>query len=309
MKRLALVVFGGALFAFAEAHACTNLNFTLQPGSFDLTGNASPTLVARVTANTTSAGCTFFLTFDYGASSSYSTRALRRSGGFQWPFQIHQASTLDVLKTLADAVSNSDILVGSFSQSPGTQQLNLSYRVFLDQANLYRRFGNYDDDVTVSLYRGTLSSSTFVRTRNLSLEYSAPKKIDLSIVDPSSAFNLSDTTQLMDFGSSMQAGDVANADLLVKYNAGYRIRLSSLRDGVLRRTTAPFNTIGYTFRFNGNVISLAGSSGSPTTVETGSGVSPVDGLRRTLQATVGSIAGKAPGLYEDVITITVQSTE
>lgn len=302
MRTLLLAICG--LLVAPSAWSCVNLNFTLATSNFNLNSNSNPTVTANVTANTSLSGCSYFLTVNYGSATSYSTRALERSSGaYEWPYQVYDGSF--VLKTLADATSNNDILEGTFNQQFGNQTQSKSFQVLLDTTNLYLRYGNYDDTVTVTLYSGTRTSATLVRTRNFNLSYTAAKKIDLSIVDPASAFSESDVTQLMDFGANMTTGSTASADLLVKYNAGYRIRMSSLRGGVLKHATLT-TTIPYTFKYNGSTITLTTTT---ATVENANGVAPTDGLRRTLQAIVGSTAGKSPGVYEDTITITVQSNE
>lgn len=303
------VVLASALSGFARpASACNNLNFVLPQSTFDLTGNPSPVLNINVRAVTSTAGCSYFLTFGYGSGTSEATRALRQSA-FQWPFNLYKdASLSQVLRDFGDVSSVDHVVSGSFPQAPGLKEQVVSYRPVLNQSNSYLRFGLYSETFTISLYEGTIGSATFRRSRSMTLRYTAPKKIDLSLVGPGGAFNLVSTTRLMDFGPSMTAGQTEAADLLVRYNAGYRVKLSSLRNGVMKHQTQP-KTIPYTFIFNGTTINLAGSSSTPVTVTSGTGVAPVGGARFPIQAQIGSLAGASAGTYEDEITVTVESAE
>lgn len=290
------------------AEACVNLNFVMPQTTFDLTGNPSPVLNLTVRAVTSTGGCSYFLTFGYGSGSSPSTRALRQSS-YQWPFNLYKDASLSyVLREFADASSLDHVVDGSFPQSPGLKQQVVSYRPVLDQSNAYLRFGAYAESFTISLYEGTIGSATLRQTRTMTLTYTAPKKIDLSLVGAGGAYDAVSTSRLMDFGPAMTVGQTEAVDLLVRYNAGYRVKLSSLRDGVMKHQTQP-QTIPYTFTFNGSGVSLAGSSGSPVTVTSGTGVAPVGGERFPIQAQIGSLAGASAGTYEDEITVTVESTE
>lgn len=297
-----LIIAGLVCLVSPAAWSCFSWDLNVT-GGVNLNSNPSPTITATVKTFPLP-GCDYFLTVDYGTSTSYSNRSVKQGSMYSWPYQVYDGSF--VQKTLADATSNNDVLEGNFATALSQQTQTKSFQIVLDQTNMYRRFGSYAEPINVRLYSGTRTSATLQLTRTINLSYTAAKLIDLSIVDPASAFSSSDVNQLMDFGTGMTAGSTGNADLLVKYNAGYRIRMSSANGGVMKHQTISGQTIGYTFKYNGTTTTLGSGT---STIETGNGISPTDGLRRPLQAIVGSTTGKATGQYEDVITITVQSNE
>lgn len=300
----------GFLFSLAAetGWTCVNLTFDLNETTYSLNVNSTPTLGLTVKAVTAPGGCSFFLTFGYGAGSSPTSRALRQTG-YDWPFNLYKDPALTyILRDLADASSNDHVVTGSFAQAPGLSQQVVNYRVSLDLTNMYRRFGLYSETIAISLYQGTLASNTFRVTKSVTLTYDAAKKIDLSLVGTGDPFNMSSVSRVMDFGANMTTGQSEAVDLLVRFNAGYRVKLSSLRDGTMKHETQS-NTVPYILRFDGSPVNLAGSSGNPVTVTTGTGIAPVGGTRFPIEAEVGALGAALAGQYEDEITVTVESAE
>lgn len=276
---------------------------TLGSSTFNLTANNHPALNINATRNNINHGCSYFVVIDYGTASSYSNRVLT-NGSWTYPVQIYKDSghTL-IVKNLADSSSASDILDGVFLDSAGATSETLTYHPSINPS-LYSRFGTYTQNYSVSLYEGTLASHKLSRTRVMTLIYTQPKKIDLSLVDTSSPFNLSDTNQTLNFGT-LSSGSTRGCDLVVGYNAGYLLQMSSANNGNLKHTALP-TKIGYTLTINGSAVNL--SSGTAT-VSSNTGISPAGGLRLPISATIGSVTGKNPGNYSDTITVSVVSIE
>ncbi len=296
-------VFGFSQRAAADFGRCNGLSLNLNPGSYNLSVNSFPTLGVQVQRNNINNGCNFFITIDYGSASAASSRQLT-NGGFSYDVQLYKDSgKSQVLKKIGDANSDSDVLSGTFPEGSGTTSQNFSYFAFLDPA-LYNRFGNYSQNFNVSLYSGSLTNYRLEDTRTLSLQYTQAKNIDLSLVDTGAAFDRLDTTQTLNFGS-LTAGESQSFDLIVNYNAGFRLTVSSANNGKLKHT-ALSDTIAYSMSVFGTALSL---TSGPMTGPSVTGISPSGGLRLPVNVTIGSVSGKSSGTYRDTVTFSVVSVE
>lgn len=306
MKLLFLIAMMLPFGAAWAKKGCNNLQMQLFPAAYDLAGNTAPTFTVRVSRNNPNNGCDFFISFDYGTASAASARHLEgSSGGGTIPVQLYKnAGRTQILKRRQDATSASDIITGTFPDNSGPTFIDINYYATLDTAQ-YSRFGFYSQTFTATLHDGILSDYDQRASQGLTLTTNQQKKIDLSLVETGGAFNSADTTQTMDFGN-ISTGDVRNCDLVINYNAGYQLTITSANSGRIKHA-ALADTIAYTFELNSSVISLAsGSSTRPPM----NGVSPAGGLRLPIKVTVtGSLAGKSSGLYKDTVTLSVVSTE
>lgn len=253
-------------------------------------------------------GCNFFLTLDNGQGSSYTDRNLR-NGSNLLPVQIFSDSSLqNIIKNLPEVSSPSDVLVGSFPDGT-TSPREIGLFLYPRLTNVdYQRFGDYEDEFVLKLYQGTYNGTyTLEDTDSIRLRYRVEKKIDLSIVNTGAPFDLSSTTKTLNFGT-LTAGEQLGFDLVIKFNAGYRVRISSENNGNLKRAGFS-NLISYSLQMNGNPVSLVGSASNPVLVAQGNGVSGGAGLRFGGLVTIGAVAGAVPGNYLDTITVTVSTTE
>lgn len=285
---------------------CNNLTLQMFPGAFDLASNTSPTFTVRVSRNNINNGCDFFVSFDYGTASAASQRHLDALiGGGTIPVQLYKdAGRTQVLKRRQDATSNNDVISGSFPDGSGTTFVDINYYAEMETAQ-YSRYGFYFQTFNATLHDGLLNDYDQRNTSSLTLTTNQQKKIDLSLVETGGTFNTADTTQTMDFGN-ISGGDVRNCDLIVGYNAGYRLTITSANSGRIKHATLA-DTIPYTFELNGTVIPLSSGSNIRPSV---TGVSPAGGLRLPIKVTVtGSLTGKSSGLYKDTVTLSVVSTE
>lgn len=289
------------LFA-AAAPACDSLNLEMFPSSFDFNANTAPTFQVRVTRNGSQA-CDYFITFDYGTAGSASGRKIDGPGGQSIGVQLYKnLSRTQILKTLGDASSLGDVVNGSFPAGGGQFQDHSYYASLAN--NSYAKWGFYSQTFTARLYRGSLNDSALEQTRTLTLTFNQQKKIDLSLVPTGGAFDVSSTSQFLNFGP-MVTGDTRSCDLMIGYNAGYRLTVSSANNGRLKHQGKP-DVIAYTLMLNGTAVNLTG--GSVTLPQVG-GVSPPAGLRLPVTVQIGSITTQAGGSYRDDVTFSVVSTE
>lgn len=288
------------------SQACNNLRLTLTTTTFSLNTSNNPSHTARVQRSGTSQGCSFFVTFDYGTATSFSTRHLDNtvSSTYEYPITIAKdAAATQVLKTVTDATSTNDILSGTFPAGSGSTTSNNTYRPKIVPST-YLRFGSYSQTFTASLYRGTLASYTFVESQTTVLTYTQPKAIDVSLVDTGGVFNTSDVSQTMNFGNLVQ-GQSSSFDLIVNYNAGYRLTVTSTNNGRLKRSTST-TYIPYTLTVSGSAVNLSSGTFNLTDV---TGAAPTGGRRLPINVTIGSLAPTIPGSYSDSVTLSVVSVE
>ncbi len=303
-----MFVFAISKIAQAAQPACTGASFSTSSSIVTLNINSCSVLQVTASVKVNSNPCTFFFTFDYGGAGTWSARSLNQSS-YSWSYQIFQdAGQSNILKDFPAASSSNDVLSGSISNL-GNQVLTLNYYVCLNPTNPYLRFGNYSNTFNVQMYTGDLTTNKSIGSQSINLNYLAPRQIDLSLVSTSSPFNLSSTSFNMNFGQIAASGGASlSADLLVKFNAGYKVLLSSQNNGKLAHSSAS-DSIAYTFLFNGSALNLSSSSGTPVTASTATGVSSTTGTRFPIQVNLGAAPNKSAGTYLDTITIIVQSSE
>ncbi|WP_374076896.1 spore coat protein U domain-containing protein [Bdellovibrio bacteriovorus] len=306
MKNFALVLLLFFISKNVLAADCTNMQLQTSQTNIDFTSSSSVQPTFTVKANTNPGSCNFFITFDYGSSSSATNRSLK-VGSDQWPFQLSKnASGTQVLKRIPDVSSNSDVVTGFLAAGNNDQQVNVSYWALLDTSNPWLRFGNYTETITATLYRGTISSYSLIDSRSINFNYNAPKRVDISVVSTGGSFNINDTTETMNFGA-LSSGVTRSCDVVLKFNAGYMLYASSANNGRLKHQTLS-QYIPYTISFRGSAVNLNGSSSSPVQVLRELGRSPASGLVIPVSATIGTVASQT-GTYQDTITLTVQSAE
>jgi hypothetical protein len=297
-----------ALFLFllgAQASAgCNNLRID-QLDNVDFTTNLYPTETFRV-RRSGNGGCNFFLTVDNGGAGSYTSRRLSHSDymGFI-PVQIcADAACSVVLKHFPEATSAADVLAGSFPNGHNPQENYFSFRPRLGTAD-YQRYGRYEANFNMRLYEGTVTGSHSQEDiEDFRLRYDMSKRIDLSIVSTGAAFDPSSTSKTLNFGN-LSTGQEMGFDLVLKYNAGYLVKMSSQNGGKLKHLSQNAS-VPYTLTLSGNPVSL---STIPSVVAWGIFVNPYGGLRLPGKVKIGTVGGAQAGVYQDSVTITVSTTE
>ncbi len=224
----------------------------------------------------------------------------------RWLYNLSKdAAGLQILRSSSDATASS-VISGSIPSNANS--VTVTYYINRDETNPWQRFGNYSDSFTVSLFESLLNLASLpMDSKNVTVSYNAPRKADLSLVDSGGAFNISDVTQTLDFGT-LVAGAAQGFDLILKFNAGARLLASSQNSGSLKHSAAS-TTVPYTFGFNGASVNLAGSATTPVSLMNTTGASPPSGTVLPIQITIGNIGGVLSGTYNDKVTFTIESTE
>lgn len=298
---LALAPFAVPLSARAD---CSNLRLQQVDGYHDFRQDPRPTMEFRVRAND---DCQFFVTIDNGGAASYQTRVLRRSSGFgELPVSLClDAACTRHWKQIPEATSSADVLTGSTNSASNEVLMRYYPRL---SSNEYPPYGDYDGSFTMRLYEGSVEGSRSLRATD-SVRFTArvEKRIDLSLVSTGFPFDSSATSKTLDFGL-LSAGKEMGFDVLLKFNAGYRLRLSSANNGVMKHASAE-NTLPYTLYLNNAPVSLRNSGGGGVEFSTGAGSSPPAGMRFPGRVQIGSISNARAGSFEDQLTLSVSTNE
>jgi len=162
---------------------------------------------------------------------------------------------------------------------------------------------DYQDNMTLTLYEGTLSSYTERDSASFAIKTKVEKVIQMCVIACGAPFDPFSKSRTMNFGQ-MQTGDAREVDLLVRGNLPYDVRFTSENRGVMKLITGINSTVPYTMTINGTPINLSTRN---VIVASGPGPTPVNGDRYHLNATIGSLVGAYAGDYRDNITITVRS--
>ncbi len=306
MKTIAILMsFSAIVVSSQKAFSCTGLSLYLtQPSPyFSSDGPKTGTYNVVVSGNTTAGACPYFVTLDYGSGSSYSTRAFRLSGA-EWPYQLYRdAGGLYVLKKVPDGTSCSDVLCGNLAAGSHNISQSQSYSIIIDDTNPWRKAGRYNENVKVTLYRGTPTSYTEIASVYKNISFDSFKKYDISVVATGSAFDLNKRDYKMMF-HGMSTGMTRSADIILKYNAGATVYAASENGGKLKHA-GQSDTIDYTMSINGVTVPISYWS----QIMTKAGVSPASGDVNNVVVTIGNTSGKRKGQYKDTIQLTVQSNE
>jgi len=304
-KLFALGIFLGIFFGNLDAGAaCGSLTLSnLANPTYSFNTSTTPSL--NLTATKSHGSCSYFYTISYGSSTSYTNRKISQ-GSYTIPVNFYSdAAHSKVVRDLPDVTGNNDVISGNLSG--GSSSDTLTYYPVMGASATYNRFGLYSDTYTISLYEGTTSSSTFRNSKTVTFNYTMPKVIDLSLVASGGAFNIVDTSETLSFGT-LVTGAARSFDIVLKYNAGYTVKLSSANQGHLKHATLA-DLVPYSISVNSVTANLVGSNITPVSVVSGTGVSASAGLSLPSTVTIGSLGTARAGNYSDVITVTVVSSE
>jgi len=303
LKKLSLFILTvGLLFGTNPASAaCPSMTLSNVNSYVSLNTNNFVSLDLRV--NKGSGTCnSFFVVIDNGGARSYSSRVMQ-SNFSSIPIQFYKdASRNQILKSEFEA-SASEVISGTFVGDIATY--NTVYYAYIDaDANQYIKYGNYSKNFLLKLYEGDFSNKILRDTKLVHFAFTQFKSVDISLVSTGSAFNLTDTSQTLDFGK-LSEGISRGFDIVMLYNAGYTISINSANAGRLKHLTAK-KYISYVLSLDGVPVGLASVS---TLVKSAVGISSPNGTRLPVSVKIGSILGSTPGIYTDTITINVASAE
>ena len=309
MKNILLLClfFWGLLTDGSSARAACNgltLN-SLAVATYDFASGTAPSLILTVAK--ANGSCNYFLTVGYGGAADFSGRRIAQ-GAYTIPMNIYKdVAHTQIVKDIPAATADTDVIVGNISGGASTS--DSTYYPQLGTAPTYNKFGNHTDSFVIKLYEGSITAAHTVKNlQTVTFNYFMPRVVDLSLVNTGGTFNIADTTQSMSFGN-LVAGASQSFDIVLKYNAGYNVKLSSNNNGNLKHA-ALSDTVPYAITVNSVPVNLAGSSTTPVSVASGAGVSSSTGLVLPSTVTIGALGTARSGTnYTDVITFTVISTE
>jgi hypothetical protein len=186
---------------------------------------------------------------------------------------------------------------------------------FAIPSSQYISSGLYQDNVLLTLYSGTfLEPSPPIASVSASHEVTVTGIFLLSLVPAGGAFDIGQTSTIMDFGN-LSPGLTRNIQALFKSNnsTGYRVYMRSDNSSRLKfdggspaipygLTLSPIDSPNLT-----DVVTAPMLISTDLQIATGTGAAPATADRLNVSATVGNFNPEAepPGTYSDVVTVTI----
>ncbi|MBI3561670.1 MAG: spore coat protein U domain-containing protein [Gammaproteobacteria bacterium] len=319
MKRR-IVFLGLLLLLPPAAHAlCVNLAFGNVPSLVTFEGGSGgyavydpqeylQTVSFEVRGEATGATCEYFVTLSAGQSGDFNQRKLSEMTSTLNYNAYTDSGKSGILKALPTATQN-EIITGSFPVVVALTQTNAHkffWTIAPQQVVPAADTPYTDGNLTLSLYSGLLFlSPTLEATKTIRFQARVDSSVDVSLVESGQRFDISDTTQLIDFGT-LESGEQRGFDVVVRSNDGYVVTMQSQNQQLLIHARAPAisDVVSYSIIFNGGGIDL--STGAPVPVIAGSGTTPATGVSFPIEFTVGTLSGEeTAGTYADVIYVEV----
>lgn len=296
--------FFGALVAVVSlAHAKCGYDFDVSNVTI-LVGDTAQVLAQPITLTRDGGNSTncrnYRLFFGKGLANSYQRKAFTW-GGRSINYNLHQAlNKVGILKDFNDAVTAAEYLAGSAQDRHTTY----STRHFISAPAIDDGFvdaGIYIDVVQVALYsyRDDFSGFDFEGTRSLTIFFTVPEKVQVSLVDENGSFDPSSTNKVLDFGL-LEKGETMGVDLRVSSNTPYQVKMSSMNGSSLKSGSTG---IAYALKVNGTAVSL-GTPGSSVFVGSGNSTNSSGALYNMRITISGETENMPAGIYQDAITIT-----
>lgn len=240
--------------------------------------------------------------FGTGNANSYNRRVFQ--GGSYLNYTLENVNSTGTLKAFGDHSSSNEFLSVNidYNQSKTLQGV---FKIPI-QGGLPNK-GLYQDVVNVTAY-GYINDNANQQgmTKQLVINVQVQDFMELSIVPVGSAHNSSSTSAILNFGALAQNQELS-ADLIVRANSGYRVKVGSQNNGYFKHATQNA-TIPYKLYFAGSDINLNGTSGNPMSAAYNSNSTPASGNRYNMKVRVGALASnQVNGDYSDTITVMVSS--
>ena len=250
-------------------------------------------------------GCNYFVVLSAGQSGNVNQRTMSASDTLNYNVYVDSGKN-NILKDISNASSN-EVISGSFPLILGLNQTNNhSFYWTINPEQIVNPATYSDNSLTLSLYSGLiLSSYTLAGTTSITFQATVVSSVDLSLVDNGAAFNISDTTQTVDFGT-LETAEQQVFDVVIRSNDGYLVTMQSTNNEVLRHESYPTvsDTVNYSLTFNSGAIDLSSGSEVQVTSNNG-GTTSATGTSFPVQVTVGTVSSPAAGTYSDVINVNV----
>jgi len=306
-------VFGILLGASSIAYSA---NCNLQLSASNITLTWTPQFVVQTQTVTiedkNKKECDYAVTFTSGGGSSYQRRI--ESGANSLRYQLYKdAGLTQVLKDVPDITNSTEYITGYFPDgATATQTVTFYVQIPLDLATqpAIRPAGTYSDSFSVKVWQGTYPAftSNLKDSKGINISATIQKLIELSLVNSGGAFNSAQTNYSVLFGTLPTSGATQGFDLLVRSNAGFSVSLSSQNNGKLKHSSAN-STVDYNLSVNSAPVSLVNSQTLPVQVASGSGQTSLGGATHAMSITTGTTDLSIAGSYQDLITVTIATTE
>jgi hypothetical protein len=303
-----------------EARAvCINLGFEYVPSAVSFEGTSAgysvydpqeylQTVSFQVRGEATGVTCEYFVTLSAGQSGNFSQRKMSEMTNILDYNAYTDAGKSNVFAAPPTATQG-QVIAGSFPLGLSFTQTNTHefYWTLKPQQVVPASHMRYaDNNLTLNLYSGLLlSSPTLVDTKTITFETRVESSVDLSLVESGAPFDISETTQLVDFGT-LESGEQRGFDVVVRSNDGYTVTMQSQNRQLLvhSRGYAIADTVPYSVIFNGGSVDL--STGAREQVFSGTGTTPVTGTAFPIEFVLGTLSGQEiAGAYSDVIDVEV----
>jgi len=237
--------------------------------------------------------------FGTGNANSYQRKAFKN--GHTLEYTLENISPNGTLKSINDYSSENEFL----STYIGLGENKIIQGLFkMPVQTMPGGPGHYQDvvNITVVGYKNT-SAYRIGMTKQLVINIQTQTSMELSIVPVGAGHNSSSTSATLNFGE-LTTGKELGADLIVKSNTGYRVRVGSNENGNLKHSNQQ-SFIPYEFYFANSLTNLAGTNGNPVSVTTKSGGSEQAGDRYNMRVKIGNTTGKPQGQYADTILVSI----
>ncbi|MEX2443527.1 MAG: hypothetical protein WD492_07975 [Alkalispirochaeta sp.] len=258
----------------------------------------------------------WFVTVSRGGSSTFDPRQARVRVKGTWFTTDYNVFTPDneIARDLTGPISSNEVLSGSFSASAEGQTQTSSFTVRIP-AGQYVLAETYEDDVDVTLYRGSVADPANAVQEEQRVVTILPDTfivVEAGVVPPGGTPGSRTESYEMDFGE-LTPGDSRSADLIFRANTSYEVAVSSRHDGemFLYPNDAPDSTpdleaapIPYEFIYDGKSSAIPRNNLEKVNKVTDPSF-PYE--RRTIEVVIGDFADLRAGTYRDVISLTVSA--
>lgn len=275
---------------------------TILIDSFATADTVLTTTIPVTVDSSDSSSCALGLTFSSDSRSSANRRLLIGPSGATLGYYVEDTS-LKILRSNAPAV-NSNLLRTTVATSGGTGTGSATVRLRVENS-VQAVPGLYRSGVTVRLY--DLSGKSAVQLQESRFEVTATMQSGMLISLGNVASGSGNATAMMNLGT-LYSGLQQSVTVSVRSNSGYTLKVTSQNAGrlKLRDTTAGYGSaaeIPYSLSLAGQSVTLGASA---TTVLIASATT-AQGQSYPMIISIPQVADKLSGLYEDVLSLTIEA--
>lgn len=248
------------------------------------------------------------LYFGKGNANSYQRQAFSGSNTINYNLY-KEINRSTILKDFSDAGSTE--FITGYAPSKLTPYTSTWY---VGVPNIYDNFssspaGVYTDVIPVNIYHIKNNGSVeFQTARHVTLSFTVPRFVEMSIVDQNQPHDSSSTTYTMDFGE-ISSNQQLQADLRVVGNVGYSVSLTSANGGVLKNTNPSSSSqISYSIQIGNGSFFSPTNANSPYFLFDTNTPTTIAGNRYPLRVRLATVlADPEDGDYAESITFTIQA--